>query len=457
MQKKHPPTDRRKLALKIALYAGYALGALVFVCVLVLLLFPNPLVNRFIRPRITKAFAEAYPAYALRVGDMKYSILKNRFAVDSVALTAVDSTFSSTLGPFSVSGISWVHLLWGRSLAREDFANSVVDAHNLVLNFPQPQYELRCELLRVSVSDSELVVDSLELHPSCDDEPFFADSKFRKTRFRLVIPHASVMGLACLEMLQGVMYRTRSAQIYDPFLDILINKDKVFAKDTASPPMPNEILSSIKGTLRVDSLSIMNGQLKYCERFAVGSKPALITLDSMHVLAEGIANHGGLGAVMVIHAQGMFMKVGTMNMHMSIPVASPEFSYQYSGSLSSMDLSTLNSFLEPAEQMRVKEGVLQTATFAINVASGRASGAVRAVYRDLTLAAINKKTGSDKGFFDMLASSFAKSFKIRGANVPDNSGSMKIGAVNYKRKGDEYFMEFTWFALRSGVGDVVGF
>jgi hypothetical protein len=215
------------------------------------------------------------------------------------------------------------------------------------------------------------------------------------------------------------------------------------------------MLSSMQGTLQIDSLSIMNGRLKYGERFVVGSKPALITFDSMQVLAEGIANHGDRSAALVIHARGSFMKAGTMHMLMSIPLATPDLSFQYSGSLSTMDLSVLNSFLEPAEQIRITAGVLQAATFEIKVVSGCASGNVRASYSDLTLAAINRHTGSEKGFFDGISSFIANTFKIRGTNVPDRSGSMKIGEVNYTRQQDEVFSEFAWFALRSGVMNVV--
>jgi len=455
MQNEHPPTDRQKLSpLKVASYAGFALGAIVLVCVLVLLLFSDPLVNRFIKPRITKAFAEAYPAYSIRIADMNYSVFKNRFGFDSVAVSAVDGTFSSTMGPFSVSGIGWMHLLWGGSLAPDDFANSVLDAQDIVLNLPQSQYELRCKRMRVSVPDSEIVVEALKLHPLGDDEQFFAGSKFRRTRLSLVTPQCSVMGLACLDLLQGKTYRTRSVQIHDASLDVLVNKDKPDSKDTLGPFMPNEILSSIKGTLRVDSMSIVNGWLKYGERFAVGSEPAWLTFDSMEVVVEGIANHGNRGAALVIHAQGRFVKAGTMKVLMTIPVASPEFSFQYSGSLSSMDLSALNSFLEVSDLMRIKTGVLQEATFEVNVDSGRASGTVRGVYRDLTLAAINKNTGSEKGFSDGIKSFIANNFKIRRNNVP---GSMKIGAVKYTRQPDDPFIQFEWFALRTGVRNVLGF
>ena len=181
MQNEHPPTDRRRLSpLKIASYLGLAVGALVLLCVLAVLLFPDPLVNRFIKPGIAKAFAEAYPAYSIRIADMNYSVVKNRFGFDSVALSAVDGTFSGTIGPVSVSGIPWMHLLWGGSLEPADFANSVLDAQDIVLNFPPSQYELRCERLRVSMADSEIVAESLAIHPLVGDEQFFEAEDIQK-------------------------------------------------------------------------------------------------------------------------------------------------------------------------------------------------------------------------------------------------------------------------------------
>jgi hypothetical protein len=361
------------------------------------------------------------------------------------------------MGSFSVSGIEWIHLLWGGTLGPKDLANVDLDAQGIELNLLQSHYKFRCKRLRVSVPDSKMVAESLEVHPLAGDEEFFRGSTFRRTRLSFVTSRCSVMGLACLELLQGKMYRARSVQIHDAFLDILVNKDKPDSKDTSGPFMPNEILSSIKKTLQIDSLNIMNGRLKYGERFVLGSKPACITFDSMQVLAEGIANHVGRDDALVIHTQGIFANAGMMKVIITIPVASPEFSFHYSGSLSRMDLSPINSFLEISDQMRIKTGVLEEATFEINVASGHASGTLRGVYRDLTLVAIDKQTGSEKGFSDGITSFIAHTFKIRGSNVPDKSGSIKIGEVKYTREPDDPFIQFMWFALRTGVRDVLGF
>jgi hypothetical protein len=79
---------------------------------------------------------------------------------------------------------------------------------------------------------------------------------------------------------------------------------------------------------------------------------------------------------------------------------------------------------------------------------------LRGVYKDFSLAAINKKTGSEKGLSNSIKSIIANTFKIRRNNVP---GSMKIGEVKYTRQPDDPFIQFVWFALRTAVRDVIGF
>jgi hypothetical protein len=142
---------------------------------------------------------------------------------------------------------------------------------------------------------------------------------------------------------------------------------------------------------------------------------------------------------------------------MAIPLTSKDFSLRYYGSLSTMDITELNVFLVPAEHRRIKSGILQSATYDINVNSGRASGSLRVAYKDLAIAVLNRNTGSERGFFDRLSSLVGRIFVIRSTNMPNEKGVMKIGQIQYTRVPDDYFLQFAWFALRTGVKDVVGF
>jgi hypothetical protein len=456
MQNEHPPTDRRKLSpLKMASYAGFAVGAIVLVCVLALLFFPDPLVNRFIKPKIIKAFAEAYPAYSIRIADMHYSIWKNRLGCDSIIVTT--SEFTCSLTSFSVRGIGWMTIVRQTDFTPATLTSSVIDAHNIVLNFHQSQNVLRFGMLHISVPDSEMVADSIRCYSLIHDEQLFEKSQFRQTRFHFDIPQINIMGLDCLALLHGNIYNAKSITIYDVFADILVNMDKPYDKNSSNPQMPNEALSSMKEIVKVGSLTIINGRLRYCERYAVKAIPGVITFNKVNVSVSGIANHTALPETAVVHGEGLFMNSGTMELFMLIPLTSKDFSLRYSGSLSTMDVTDLNSFIEPGEHQRIKSGILQSASFNINVNSGNASGTLRLAYKDLSIAVLNKDTGSEKGILDRISTLIGKIFIIRRTNMPDEKGLMRIGDIKYTRNPEDYFLQFLWFALRNSVADVVGF
>jgi hypothetical protein len=219
--------------------------------------------------------------------------------------------------------------------------------------------------------------------------------------------------------------------------------------------MVHEALAAIRQPLQVDSLSITNGDLRYCERVVVGADPGVLTFGAVSLSVEGIANQDEVSAALHLRGQGDLMNAGTMKVLMTIPVASPDFSLHYSGSLSAMDLTRLDAFLDVAEHTRIKSGSAQEVAFEIDVAAGHARGRVRAIYKDLEMALLDKQSGSEKGLADRVASFFANALKIRNANAPDASGSMKEGEVNYKRRPDDEFLQFAWFALRTGVLDVI--
>jgi hypothetical protein len=442
---------------KVVKYVSFILGAVILICVLIFIFFSDPLINTFLKDRITKAISEAYPAYSIKLGDMHYNVWKNSLGCDSITLKTNDSTFTCNIGSFSVSRIGWMKIFLQRDFNSNTLTSSVIDAQKIVLNFRKSQNEIRFGKLHVSVADSEITADSMKYYSLIDDEQFFAKSKFRQTRFRFDIPQIKIMGLDCLSLLQGNIYKAKNINIHDVFADILVNMDKPYDKNSPNPQMPNEALSSMKEIVKVDSLKITNGRLKYCERFAVRAKPGVITFDKVNVSVSGIANHTANSDTAVIHAEGTFMNSATMKLFMEIPLTSKNFSLRYSGSLSKMDVTKLNAFIEPGEHHRIKSGILQSATFNINVNSGHANGTLRVLYKDLTIAILDKDTGSEKGIFNRILSFFGKIFVIRGTNMPDEKGLMKIGEIKYNRNPQDYFLQFVWFALRSGVADVVGF
>jgi len=446
--------SRRKLTLRrLSAYVGASLGVLVLTVTVLILAFGGVILNGYGKEKAEQAFAEAYPGSVLRIGQLDYAVSANHLVARTVTLIATNTTLK--VDRISLTGVRWARLLWGTAGLAEVLAKASLDATNLAVEFRLAQYEIHCARLQASVPGSDLVAEEAELRPLMEDEAFFAAHAFRTPRFRVVLPECRVLGMEYGEVLQGRSCRARSVHFARPVFDALINRDKPPKPFVKSPLMVHEALASIPMPFEVGSLSITNGHATYSERLAVGADPAVLTFGEVSLSVEGISNRGEAPAAVQLRGQGDLMDAGTMKVLMSIPITSTNFSLHYSGSLSAMDLTRLDAFLDIAEHTRIKSGSAQEASFEIDVTAGQARGRVRAIYRDLEIAVLDKQTGSEKGLTDRVASFFANMLKIRNANTAEGSGSSKEGEVNYTRKPDDEFMQFVWFALRTGVMGII--
>ena len=209
--------DGRRLSLRrLSAYVGASLGALVIAVAVLVLVFGGAILNRYGKEKAERAFAEAHPGYALRIGELDYAVVANRLVAQSVTLSATNSTLK--VGRISLTGVRWARLLWGTAALADVLAKASLDATNLDVEFPQAHYGIRCARLRASVPGSELIAEGTELRPLVGDEAFFAAHDFRTTRFHVVVPECRVLGLAYGELLQGKSYRAQVGPLFPPLL-----------------------------------------------------------------------------------------------------------------------------------------------------------------------------------------------------------------------------------------------
>jgi hypothetical protein len=438
---------------RLMAWVGASFGALVLALAVLIFVFGGAILNGYGRRKAERAFGEAHPGCVLRIGDLDYAVGANRLVARTVTLTASNTTLK--VEQISLSGVHWARFIWDTATRADDFAKASLDATNIDAEFPQAHYGLRCARLRAMVPSSELITEGSELRALGSDEEFFAAHDFRTTRFHVVVPECRVLGLAYGELLAGKSYRASSVQFSRPTLDALVNRDKMLAPYVKSPLMVNEALATLRQPLQIDSLTITNGSLRYCERLVLGANPGVLTVSAVNLAADGIANRGAASAAIALHGQGELMNVGTLKVLMSIPIMSPDFALHYSGSIGAMDLTRLTPFLDIAEHTRLTSGALEQAAFEIDVTAGQARGHVVAIYGNLEIALLDQKTGTAQGIDDRVASFLANTLKIRSSNAPDASGLMKEGVVNYTRKPGDEFQQFAWFALRSGLLDII--
>ena len=434
---------------------GLGLGAVALAVAVLILVFGDAILNRYGKPKAERAFAEAHPGSVLEIGELAYSVGANQLVAQSVTLITTNTMLK--VGRISLTGVRWARFFGGTTALADGLAKATFEATNLVLQFPQARYGLSVTRLRASGPGSELIAEGTELRTLVGDGEFFAAHAFRTTRFHVVAPECKVLGLAYGELLQGKAYRARSVHFSRPSFEALVNRDKPVEPVVKSPLMVHEALAAIRLPLQVDSLTITHGNVRYCEQVVAGADPGILTFGEVSLSAEGIANQGEATAAIQLQAQGDLMNAGTLKVLMSIPIKPPNFSFHYSGSLSAMDLTRLNAFLEIAEHTRIKSGNAQAVTFEIDVTASQARGRVQAIYQDLVIAVLEQENGTERGLGNRISSFLANAFIIRNANAPNASGVMKEGQVSYTQGPGDVFLQMAWFALRSGVLDVIRF
>lgn len=439
----------RRLAACVA--ASFVVLALVGA--VLLLVFSNAILNGYGKRKAEQAFAKAHQGSVLRIGHLNYSILANCLVAESLAMSATNTTFKT--GRISLIGVRWATLLWGKTALANVLAQARLDATNLDVEFPQAGYGIRCARLRASVPASDLIAEGTELRTLVEEEEFFASRQFRTARFHVVVPECRVSGLNYGELLQGKSYQARSAQFFQPLFEAVVNLDKSAEPFVKSPLMVNEALAAIPLPLQVKTLRVTGGCLRYCERAIAGANPGVLTISDVNVIARGIANRGAMSAAIALQAQGNLMDAGLLKLAMSIPIMPTDFSLRYSGSLSAMDLTDLDAFLDVDAHARITSGTVKEATFEIEVVAGQARGHVQGAYQNLEIAVLDKRTGAETGFENRVASFLMNELKIRSSNAPHALSLAKEGEVSYTRKPDDAFQQYLWFALRTGVLDII--
>jgi len=414
----------------------------------------DALLNRFVGPKIERAFSAHFPGFSLHLGALRYDFWSNRLRCDSVAMSRADGA-PSTAGSISATGVHWERLLVGKPNPAQIFSSAQLEVTDLSAVLPGAEYRVQCGHLRISVPDSAIAAQTLTLQLVVSDETFFASAPFRRVRFRLAVPSCSLRGVGFAELLNGLAYRAQTVELAGPVFESLVNHDKPRRPLTESPPMPHEVLAAITKPFRIDRLTITDGLIKCAARRFEGAEPGVLTFTAVQIGAKDIANAAAGGQAIALVAEGKLMDAGAMTVQMRIPAVSSTLAFQYSGKLSAMDLTRLDEYMNGSGRIQIRSGSASEAMFEIDVVGGHAHGTVRGAYRDLQVTVVDPDTGSEGSVANRAATVLANYLKVRRENPPDKAGALKAGKVDYARKPEENFLQFAWLAIRSGVFDLV--
>lgn len=326
----------------------------------------------------------------------------------------------------------------------------VVDSIDLHLPL---EYTYSATSIRFAYRTRELSIGSFALGPSQKDDDYFAGQKFNNDRFRVKGSSVLLHEIDFKALLARTALHVQAIRVGTLELDILSNRRLRSDPKSGPQKMLNQVAQALPFRLEVDTLDVKGTSIHYGERWAHSAVPATLSWKGVSAKATGLKNFNDGGSPFTISASGRFQNQATMEATFVIPLTSSSYVLDARGSLGKTDVTSLNTFLPIAENIRIRSGTASSASFDFKVRGRSCTGKVSPRFTNLNIDLVNKETKKSGGIFNVFVSFVANWLAIKN----DNDGEdYEDGVINYTLPADAAFMQTIWFPVRAGLTKAAG-
>lgn len=316
-------------------------------------------------------------------------------------------------------------------------------------------YSVRANNLTASYTDSTLVLDSILLIPNFSKKKFAGEAGTQTDRMRISASLVEFKKMNVKLFFERNWFLAEQLKINS--LIISAYRDKNDWREFTKPKSVQQLVKNIPFYTRIGSIQIADGTVTY-EEVAEGSdKPGKLLFTDLNVKIAGFTNDTSVinkKPVLDVSATGTLMNNGTLRAQYLFPLNTDELVFDCSGSLTSMDMTSINPILEPNARVSIKKGTIDSMIFSFHATDRAAKGTMKLIYHNLKIELINKEKKESGAFKDAI-SFLAHRLFIKEQN-PSKNKAIRITEINYERDPSRFIFNYTWKSVLSGIKPAVG-
>ncbi len=231
-------------------------------------------------------------------------------------------------------------------------------------------------------------------------------------------------------------------------------RDKNIPLDESSyPKLPQQALAALKMGLAVDKIEVKDSQVLYEQLSAgateVGKVPiggVYATITHVSNISDYIAKNGS----MRWDLQGNMFDAGQLKLLVSFPQNIQQADFSFSGSVGAMDMTAFNQLLVNAENIEIKQGLIQSLTFEAKANQDFAEGTLLMRYDSLKIGGLANVRDREKEELGLLAA--LANAVIRQFNPPAKSTEEpKVSEIFFERDKNKGIFNYLIKSLVSGI------
>jgi hypothetical protein len=268
-----------------------------------------------------------------------------------------------------------------------------------------------------------------------------------RMRYSLGASELRVIGINLWALYHGRI-AIASIRVKAPVAEIYLDRIVPGPQETTSSTLPHELLKSCDRPIRIGTIHITEGDLRYSERAVDGIRPGTFQFADLSAMITHVTNDATrMETPCAIEVRTRLADAGQLVAMFECELASKRLNMKYRGSVGAMEALSLNELLVDLEGIRVSGGTIDSTSFSFQVVDDVATGELQVLYHDLGFEVVDKDTleGLSERF-----TTFMTNAKRHPSNPRSDEPPLVVTIVR-EREPHVPLIKFVWETVREGL------
>jgi hypothetical protein len=311
-------------------------------------------------------------------------------------------------------------------------------------------YTYRASGVQYTGASNDLRADNLWIHPNYNEYEFTSKSAFQVTRVDARFSNVFCHGFSGEGLLKSNNLICKLIEIEKLEIDAFRDQRKEI--EHVNKTTFQDLIYQYQGTIRVDTLSVLNGDVIYTVHAPEAAEPGKISFNNLHANISNISNDAIYKtdtAYLELHGDALIMDKGKLTVLLKARIFDPLNTFMLLGNLSGMDADQLNPILAKNAFTYAQSGKIDAMNFEFSANNERATGALTLLYHGLDFAVKNKQTNDTTAFRER-AISYIVNWKVIDSNPPPGQ-KIRVGIIDYVRDPERFLFGYCFRSILTGI------
>lgn len=376
--------------------------------------------------------------------------------IDSIRFDKIDVAIENTLNTKAFSVKEGVLKVYDLHVEKQDTLSPAIlknfdfKAEELSNVSADSMYTFTASGIVCSATSNTLVLDSFSVHPNYKDYDFTARHKFQTDRIEADFTNIFVHDFSATAYF-------KSGSVVSSYIGIGKMDMKAF-RDTRKEfrhvniPAFQDMIYKYPGTIRIDSIGLLSGNVTYSEHVEKAKEPGVINFNEINAKIYKITNDTIFKtekAYLKLNAEGLLMGKGKITILLKGRIFDSHNTFSLNGTLSGMDAKELNPMLGKNAFIYATSGKIDAMNFSLTANNAKATGKMKLLYHGLDIAVKNKRTDDTTAITARVSSLIANMIILNSNPIPGEA--VREGLIDYKRDPERFLFNYCAKSILTGI------